>query len=586
MSTDLRTSTRPGPAPSGAAGDGVERVGRGSIARRRLAGTLLVGLPLGWALVRTFGDGEDLVNTGGMRVLRGLLGGLLDPATSPEFLAVVGRATVTTVVFAALGTAGALLIGAVGGLVLSDAAWGRHPPLVVRGVRLVLRGVLVAVRAIHELIWALLLVSVLGLDPLVAVLAIALPFGAQTAKVVGDTLDNVPRGPTEALRATGAGSLVSLAYATLPSAAPLLVSYAFYRFECAVRSAVILGVVGIGGLGAEIATSLQSRNWDEVWTLVGAVVLLSAAIEWWSSRVRGDLAVATCSDWAAAAAPGSRGPRRRASARLTVVAALVLVVVAWFSSGVSLQGLTSERTARLLPRLLDEMWPPVTTPGGWPEIGAATLDTLAMSLVAMLVAVSVTLVLGPFVTRPRPAREAVPSRVTRGTRGTARVLAGALLLVLRSVPPTVWAAVLLLGLFPGVLPGALALGLYTGGILGRLVAEAWDGIDLRPRNALRAAGVTPSTAALVAVVPPSSRHLVTYTLYRFEICVRDTAIVGVVGAAGLGRLLSENLSVFRFDAVTTLLGASFLVSVGAELVGRGVRRSLAVEGGRRGRTST
>ena len=73
---------------------------------------------------------------------------------------------------------------------------------------------------------------------------------------------------------------------------------------------------------------------------------------------------------------------------------------------------------------------------------------------------------------------------------------------------------------------------------------------------------------------PSAQHLITYTLYRFEICVRDTAVVGVVGAAGLGRLFAENLAAFRVPVVTTLLIASFVVSVAAELAGRRLRNAL------------
>jgi phosphonate transport system permease protein len=572
MTAGVSAEPRRAPPPP----SGPPRVTPRSVAARRLLGVTLAVGPLVWATHRALSGGTEIVNTGGLSVLGGLLDALAHPALSPEFLQVVWRATVSTVVFAVLGTVGALVIGAVGGLVLSDAAWGPRPPLVLRGVRTGLRGVLVAVRSVHELIWALLLVSVLGLDPLVAVIAIALPFGAQTAKVVGDILDGVPRGPTRALQAGGVRPFVALSYGVLPPASPLLVSYSFYRFECSIRSAVILGVVGVGGLGSELVTSLRSRNWDEVWTLVAAVVVLCAVVEWWSSRVRGDLAVATCSDWAATDGGPSGRPRRRRSTRVTLVAALVLVVASWFASGVSLAGLFSSRTRDRVPLLLDDMWPPALPPGGWPEVLGGTLDTLAMALLATAIAVAITLALGPFATRLRPVRGSEPSAPVRHLRRTARALSGLALLVLRSVPPTVWAAIVLLVLFPGVLPGALALGLYTGGILGRLVAEAWDGIDLRPRDALRSAGVAPTTAALASVVPPSSQHLVTYTLYRFEICVRDTAIVGVVGAAGLGRLLAENLAVFRYDAVTTLLAASFAVSVAAEVAGRRVRRMLLV----------
>ena len=146
--------------------------------------------------------------------------------------------------------------------------------------------------------------------------------------------------------------------------------------------------------------------------------------------------------------------------------------------------------------------------------------------------------------------------------------------MLRSVPPTVWAVIGLLALFPGVLPGALALGVYTGGVLGRLVAESWESVATSPREALRRTGVPGGLAMLAAVVPPSTQQLVTFTLYRFEICVRETAVVGIVGAAGLGRLLAENLNLFRFPIVMTLLIASFAVSVAAELVSRRLRRAI------------
>jgi phosphonate transport system permease protein len=349
---------------------------------------------------------------------------------------------------------------------------------------------------------------------------------------------------------------------------------------------VILGVVGVGGLGQELVVSLQSRNWDEVWTLVGAVLLLSAAADLWSTRVRGDLAVVTCADWSvgrrASSPPTSQTSGRMARpstsrwTRSSAVVAVPALFLAWLASDVSLSGLTSPRTRELTVRLLDDMWPPALPPGGWPALADAVPDTVAMAILAMAVAVITTVVVGPLATRPRPAS------MDERTRPTSRLLlrwaawwaARAVLLVLRSVPPTVWAVIALLALFPGVLPGALALGLYTGGILGRLVAEAWESVDIRPRDVLRAIGTSGWLASVTAVVPPSAHHLLTYTLYRFEVCIRETAIVGVVGAAGLGYLIAENLAAFRWPAVTTLLVASFALSVASEIVGRRIRHAL------------
>ena len=554
------------------------RVTARQVALRRGAGALVVLLPLLWALERALPEGE-IVNSGGVPLIGDLLGKALSPRLDGEFLQVVVEATGTTLAFAALGTAGALVIGLLGGLVLSDVAWSRRPPWPVRLVRAALRGALVAIRSIHELIWALLLVSVLGLDPLVAVVAIALPFGAQTAQVFGDTFDALPTRALRALRGAGAPTMPAVVFALLPPAGPLMLSYSFYRFECAVRSTVLLGAVGVGGLGQELVVSLSSRNWDEVWTLIAAVIVLSALVDAWSGRLRSGMAVASCSEWSAGDRTGdalaARG-RRPASrwSRWSTIAVLPGLLIAWIASGVSLSGLTSDRTWALTGRLLGDLVPPALPRGGAGEVASAVLDTLAMAVLAMAVAVLITIVVSPWAVATRRGAGPPGPLPVRAARWCSWLVARIVLLVLRSVPPTVWAVIALLALFPGVLPGALALGVYTGGVLGRLVAESWESVSAAPREALVRTGVPGSIATVAAVVPASAQQLVTYTLYRFEICVRETAVVGIVGAAGLGRLLAENLNFFRFPVVMTLLIASFAVSVASEVVSRRLRRAL------------
>ena len=579
MTDLLDVDERPAPQPVGSqtAPKPPHRVTGRAVALRRLAGALVILLPLIWAIRRAVPESGDIVNAGGVPLIGDLLAKALDPRLDSEFLRIVLDATITTLAFAALGTAVALVIGLFGGLILSDVAWSRRPPLLLRLVRTGLRGLLVAIRSIHELVWALLLVSVLGLDPLVAVLAIALPFGAQTAQVFGDTFDALPTTVLRSLRQAGSPTLPAIVYALLPPAGPLMLSYSFYRFECAVRSTVLLGAVGVGGLGQELVVSLSSRNWDEVWTLIAAVILLSALVDAWSGRLRADMAVATCSEWSAgdsAAAPDAVRRSRSRWAHWSAIAVVPGLIAAWIASGVSLSGLTSERTRVLTGRLLDDLIPPALPQGGWGVVNGAVLDTLAMAVLAMMIAVVITVIVSPWAVTAR-RRSGPPAPLpARASRWVAWASARVVLLVLRSVPPTVWAVIALLAFFPGVLPGALALGVYTGGVLGRLVAESWESVSPAPRDALQRTGVSGSLATVAAVVPASAQQLVTYTLYRFEICVRETAVVGIVGAAGLGRLLADNLNFFRFPVVTTLLLASFAVSVASELISRRLRRAI------------
>ena len=581
--TELLDAPRLAPAD---AGPGRRGVTRGTVLRRR--GTTLAVLAAVLALAgwRALAGPGEVVNAGGAGLLDDLLERALSPRLDAEFLELVARATATTIAFAAVGAAGALVVGLLGGLVLSDAAWSRRPPLPVRVVRSVLRGVLVAARSVHELVWALLFVTVLGLDPLVAVLALVVPFGAQTAQVYAETFDGVRGGAHAALRRAGAPRTAAVLYALVPSASPLLLSYAFYRFECSLRSTVLLGFVGVGGLGQELVVSLSSRNWEEVWTLVLALLLLSALVEGWSARVRREAGALGPASVPAARADGEgvgtlvarradTTPPRRPWTRWSALVGVPGLAVAWWWTGATLDGLADPLTWQLTSDLLADLVRPELPDGGASVLLLAVLDTLVIAVLAMAGAVLFTLLLAPWAAASAGRTRGGAGALAAGlVRAALRLVARTLLLGLRSVPPTVWAVLALFVFFPGVVPGAVALGLYATGILGRLVAEAWESVDRRPRDALVRSGTAPWRAGLLAVVPPSAQQLTTYTLYRFEVCVRDTAVVGVVGAAGLGRLLGEGLAAFRFPGVATALLASFAVSVAVEVLSRRVRRAM------------
>lgn len=148
------------------------------------------------------------------------------------------------------------------------------------------------------------------------------------------------------------------------------------------------------------------------------------------------------------------------------------------------------------------------------------------------------------------------------------------LLFVRAVPEPIWALIFLFVLFPGILPGAIALGLHNLGILGRLMAEVTENLDDRPLRALKALGATEPQIFLYGVLPLTLPRFVAYILYRWEVCIRATVIVGLVGAGGLGRLLTEQLSSFDYRGVVTTLivfiGLTFLV----DIISASVRRTL------------
>lgn len=151
------------------------------------------------------------------------------------------------------------------------------------------------------------------------------------------------------------------------------------------------------------------------------------------------------------------------------------------------------------------------------------------------------------------------------------------LLLSRAVPAPIWALVCLFVLFPGILPGAIALGLHNLGILGRLMAEVNENLDDRPVRSLYALGASGGQAILYGVLPQNLGRFLAYSLYRWEVCMRETVIVGLVGAGGLGRLLTEQLSSFDYSGLIITLTCFVALTFLVDLVSQQMR---AVVGGR------
>jgi phosphonate transport system permease protein len=127
---------------------------------------------------------------------------------------------------------------------------------------------------------------------------------------------------------------------------------------------------------------------------------------------------------------------------------------------------------------------------------------------------------------------------------------------------------------PGPLPGALALGLYTFGILGRLFAEVVENLDTGPRDALDQLGATPLTSFAYATVPAAGGQFASYSLYRWEVALRETVVVGVVGAGGLGRLLEQQRAAFSYPAMATTVLTLIVLSLIVDALNIATRRSL------------
>lgn len=245
--------------------------------------TVLMAAAFLWSLTAV-DRGAPVVHPGGLGALSEVLRAAFQPELSPSFLWLTLESAWTTVAYAVAGICLAaplgLLLGAAASGVLFRSARVRVPA--VAGLRFALG----FMRAIHELVWAWLFVAALGLSPVAAVLALAIPYGGILGRIFADILNDVPEEPLRALRAAGASELKVLLYGRLPMAAPDMLGYAFYRFECAIRAVAVMGFVGVGGLGLQVQLSMDDLLYREVWTLLYALVALVAVVDAWSSWVR------------------------------------------------------------------------------------------------------------------------------------------------------------------------------------------------------------------------------------------------------------------------------------------------------------
>lgn len=253
-----------------------------------------------------------------------------------------------------------------------------------------------------------------------------------------------------------------------------------------------------------------------------------------------------------------RPPARRGA--LLLLAALLALV------GLSFASLDLRWAEFLGPEALGRMgtfaasfFPPESAPAFLRKVLHSTLETLAMSLLGTLLAALAGLALAlPAARVPGQATGTAAGIASRAGYAVARLL----LNLLRSVPELVWAALLLISAGLGPLPGTLALALHTTGVLGRLLAESIENAPPAPAAALRWRGVRAPGVFLFATLPQIAPQLLAYSLYRWENNIRAAAVLGVVGAGGLGQMLGYHLGLFQMrESCTVLLAMIALVAL-------------------------
>jgi phosphonate transport system permease protein len=238
-----------------------------------------------------------------------------------------------------------------------------------------------------------------------------------------------------------------------------------------------------------------------------------------------------------------------------VAGLVVLIAASFYSLDLQWTQFFSSEALSKMGKFISELFSPDLRPKFLNKLFLATVETLAMSAVGTLLALIFGLMLA------LPASRAISTDATKVRsllRGATRLVLNAL----RSIPELVWATMLLICAGLGPLAGTLALALHTAGVLGRLFAEAIENAPPDSSIALRVRGVGRVSIFLYATLPQVLPQLMSYTLYRWENNIRAAAVLGVVGAGGLGQMLSYHMSLFQMSETSSILIAMlFLVAL-------------------------
>jgi phosphonate transport system permease protein len=498
-------------------------------------------------------DPSKLVDRDGLSNAASLLSGFANPDFSKEFLQRIGALSVESLMIGVLGTVFAVILGATIALFTVRVPDLPHPPRTLplaqrfgfEGIRLFGRWLLGILRSIPEIVWAYLFVRIFGLGAIPAILAIGLAVGGSIGKLYSELAESVDPRAVLALRAMGARRFPILIFSVIPQVSRQWIAYALFRLECNIRSGTILGVVGAGGLGSEIALAIRYFQYEKLATALMAVLAFVIALEFVSAWLR-------------------RSPHHYA-----VIAAAASTVVALFWLDLPFVDLLNPATTMVVAHFSFDWGFLVTA-------SRQVVDTLAMAWVATIVSAVFAFLLAPLAATQLTTRSYLPDPIRMRGVGLAMRIAAkwfsrAVLQSTRAMPELTLALVFVVWVGAGPLAGILAIAVHNAGVLGRLYSDVLEEVEPGPPAALQAMGAGSIGTFLFGVLPQVRARLAAFTLYRFEVNVRATAMVGFVGAGGIGDSLHTAISLFHLQDLALLLITMVVLVTVVDAIGDRIR---------------
>ena len=406
----------------------------------------------------------------------------------------------------------------------------------------ILTGFFSLVRTIPSLIWATLLVSIFSIGKFSGIIALTIIGFLMALKLFREYIEEINENQLNSIVSVGATSLQVLRYCVLPNILQLIISVFFIVFETNIRSATILGLVGAGGVGQIMWRDLNHLRYDNLSTLILILFLTILFIDLFSLYIRKSLLNKHLKY-------KSIGQYKKIKVFKGVFIPISIMTLTFFI--LDLLDISYERwliginqTKEMVIRMMK------IDISYYPQFFHGIGESFFIAVFATMVGAVLTFFLAYFT-----AYNISPKR-------RISFLLKGIINILRTFPPIITAIIFFRGIGPGPLAGAMALSLYTTGVLTKMYSEVLENTEENVKNSILSTGASNLQTYILGLFPHTFSNFVSLTLYRLESNIRNATILGIIGAGGIGTMLSMNITWRNWEKVgLLLLGVSLMVMV-------------------------
>jgi len=484
---------------------------------------ILVCIPLGYQLINN-------IHFGGFKLFQEFLISAFNPKIDNEIIITVIKRLNETILIGFFSWLVSIIFGAIFGIISSNIFYKifNIPHFFYH----IIRFFLTIIRSIHEVVWGIILMQIYGINFSIGIIAICIPYIAVNSKVFAEQLETIDYKSFESINQINAPKFSSLLTLIWNPIINTFKNFGLYRLECSIRSTVILGLFGIGGIGTSIFLSFQTLNFRELWTYLWSLAILIILSGLIFKRIK----------------------FKTTNKIVSILFVVVFLVTILFSFSCFLYFIFNNNFENFNSVIL--LFKSGSDLGLF-DILKLILETIILSLLSTGIAISLPpLVIGIF------------------NNNTSKIFIKIFAFLLRLIPTPVILLILLTFNNPSVSLAALTLGLHNAGITSKLLFTNLDSQDKRNYIAMKSLGISKKISWLLGLFSQQAKSYLAYCAYRSDIIIRETAIVGVIGSVGLGWQLQESLSSFAWQEVTIVLIAYSSIAIVGELINGKIKNSL------------